>query len=506
MSTTTTIPSDAPPTPAVRRRRVIGLAAGVLLGAVVYLVLPGDLDGSARVVAATAALMAVWWMTEAIPLAATALLPMVVFPFLEDFAAEGEEAGAAIGMQAAVAPYANPIIWLFMGGFVIGLGMQRWGLHRRFALNIVSRVGTNPVMLVGGFMLATGLVSMWVSNTATAIMMFPVGLAVLTLVNTQNPDKNLATALLLGIAYAASIGSVSTLIGTPPNTLLRGFLQEEYGITIGFAEWMLVGVPLAAVFLVVAWFVLTRVAFPPVSRNIDEARRLLQDEVSGLGRMSRGEWTVTGVFAAAATAWIVFGALGQSASFVASNAWIGTYDDAMVAVAAALALFLVPATRDGQRTLDWSAMKELPWGILLLFGGGLALSAQFGQTGLSAWIGEQVAGMAGIPVWVVVLAVVALVIFLTELTSNTATTATFLPVMAGVAGGLGIEPLMLLVPTALAATMAFMLPVATPPNAIVFGSGQVTIGQMVRGGVLLNVAGIVLIMATMYTLVITILV
>jgi sodium-dependent dicarboxylate transporter 2/3/5 len=269
---------------------------------------------------------------------------------------------------------------------------------------------------------------------------------------------------------------------------------------------MLVGVPLAAVFLVAAWFVLTRIVFRPASRDIGEERQLLRDEVTGLGRMSRGEWTVAAVFAAAAVSWIVFGALGQSDSFVAANPWIDTYDDAMVAIAAALALFLIPATRDGQRTLDWSAMKELPWGILLLFGGGLALSAQFGQTGLSAWIGQQVQGLAGIPVWVIVLAVIVLVIFLTELTSNTATTATFLPVMAGVAGGLAIEPLLLLVPTALAATMAFMLPVATPPNAIVFGSGQITIGQMVRGGVVLNVVGIVLIMATVYTLVITILV
>lgn len=497
MSTTVTIPSEAPPTPAARRRRVLGLAGGVLLGVVVYLLLPGDLNASARVVAATAALMAVWWMTEAIPLAATALIPMVAFPFLEDL--EGGE-GLPIGMSAAVAPYANPIIWLFMGGFVIGLGMQRWNLHRRFALNIVSRVGVSPVTLVGGFMLATALVSMWVSNTATAVMMFPVGLAVLSLVNSRQPDRNLATALLLGIAYAASIGSVSTLIGTPPNTLLRGFLQEEYGISIGFAEWMLVGLPLAAVFLVVAWLVLTRIAFPPSSTEIGESRALLKEEVAGLGRMSRGEWTVAAVFTAAAVAWIVFGALGQSEAFVAANPWIDTYDDAMVAVAAALALFLIPATRDGQRTLDWSAMKELPWGILLLFGGGLALSAQFSQTGLSEWIGLQVEGMAGIPTWLVVLAVTVLVIFLTELTSNTATTATFLPVMAGVAGGLGIEPLMVLVPTALAATMAFMLPVATPPNAIVFGSGQITIGQMVRGGVLLNVIGIVLIMVTMYTL------
>ncbi|MBE1878677.1 SLC13 family permease [Myceligenerans pegani] len=504
MSTTeVTIPSEAPPTPAVRRRRVVGLAAGVVLGALVYLILPGDLNSSARFVAAVAALMAVWWMTEAIPLAATALIPMVAFPFLEDFTSEE---GGAIGMAAVVTPYANPIIWLFMGGFVLGLAMQRWNLHRRFALSIVSRVGTNPVALVGGFMLATALVSMWVSNTATAIMMFPVGLAVLALVNSREPDKNLATALLLGIAYAASIGSVSTLIGTPPNTLLRGFVQEEYGISIGFAEWMLVGVPLAAVFLVVAWLVLTRVAFRPGTEGIGEARQMLRDEVAAMGRLSRGEWTVAAVFAAAATAWIVFGALGQSDSFVAANPWIDTYDDAMVAIAAALALFLIPATRDGQRTLDWSAMKELPWGILLLFGGGLALSAQFGQTGLSTWIGEQVAGLAGVPVWVVVLAVIVVVIFLTELTSNTATTATFLPVMAGVAGGLGIEPLMLLVPTALAATMAFMLPVATPPNAIVFGSGQITIGQMVKGGVLLNVAGIVLIMATVYALVITILV
>jgi sodium-dependent dicarboxylate transporter 2/3/5 len=423
MSTTTavTIPSEAPPTPTTRRRRVIGLAAGVVLGALVYLILPDDLNESARFVAGVAALMAVWWMTEAIPLAATALIPMIAFPFLEDFSAEE---GGAVGMAAAVTPYANPIIWLFMGGFVLGLAMQRWNLHRRFALSIVSRVGVNPVALVGGFMIATALVSMWVSNTATTIMMFPVGLAVLALVNSREPDKNLTTALLLGIAYAASIGSVSTLIGTPPNTLLRGFVQTEYGISIGFAEWMLVGLPLAAVFLVVAWFVLTRIAFRPRAGGIGEARQMLKDEVAAMGRLSRGEWTVAAVFAAAATGWIVFGALGQSESFVAANPWIDTYDDAMVAVAAALALFLIPATRDGQRTLDWVAMKELPWGILLLFGGGLALSAQFGQTGLSAWIGERVADT----LQATGLAPDLLVLELTEgvLAHNTAATATTL--------------------------------------------------------------------------------
>ncbi|WP_199033903.1 SLC13 family permease [Glycomyces salinus] len=498
MTTTTSIPSEAPPTAGLRLRRRIGLAAGPVLGLIVYLaLLSSELSASARFVAAVAVLMAVWWMTEALPLAVTALIPMVAFPFVV-----GADTGEPIGMATAVAPYANPIIWLFMGGFVIGLAMQRWNLHRRFALGVVSRVGTNPVMLIAGFMIATAFISMWVSNTATTVMMYPVGLAVLSLLGDgENRDRNFSTALLLGIAYAASIGSVATLIGTPPNALLKGFAEQEYGIVIGFAEWMVVGIPLAVVFLVLAWLVLTRVVFPPRIREIAGSRELIRGQLSELGRMSRPEWTVAAVFFLAAASWIGFGLLGQNETFVENNTWFGSYNDAMVAMAAAIALFLIPVKSDGTRVLDWVAMKELPWGILLLFGGGLALSAQVSGTGLSVWIGEQVSALEGIPTWVVVLVVAASVLLLTELTSNTATTNTFLPVMAGVAAGLGIAPLTLLIPTALAATMAFMLPVATPPNAIVFGSGQIRIGQMVRGGALLNVISLVLIMAAMYTVV-----
>jgi solute carrier family 13 (sodium-dependent dicarboxylate transporter), member 2/3/5 len=496
----TTTALTSAPEQSERRRRLIGLLAGVLAGAAVFLLLPAELTPSARFVAGTAVLMAIWWMTEALPLPATALIPLVAFPFLTDAASDDPD--ARIGIATAAAPYANPIIFLFMGGFAIGLAMQRWNLHRRFALNVVSRAGTNPVMIIGGFMLATAFISMWVSNTATAIMMLPVGVAVLALVSKNgDTDKNFATALMLGIAYAASIGSVGTLIGTPPNALLKGFLEQNYGISIGFAQWMAVGVPIAVVFLVIAWLVLTKLVFRPGISEVSGGRELIGGELRRMGGISRPELTVAVVFIGAALSWVVVGVFGQNEDFVAANPWFAYIDDAGIAVTAAIVLFLVPVSADGTRALDWDTMRDLPWGILLLFGGGLALSAQFTQTGLSPWIGERVEFLSGLPVWVIVLIVITLVIVLTELTSNTATTNAFLPVMAGVAMGLDIELLMLLVPTALVASMAFMLPVATPPNAIVFGSGRVRIADMVRGGVLLNVVGIVLAMVATYTLV-----
>ncbi|MFP3992358.1 SLC13 family permease [Streptomyces sp. E11-3] len=473
---------------AVVPRQWIGLGAGVVLALLVRLVLSDSLSTDGKNVAAVATLMAVWWMTEAVPLPVTALMPLVLMPVL----------GIAPIADIA-APYANPIIFLFMGGFIIALAMQRWNLHTRFALSTVLLVGTSPVRMIGGFMLATALLSMWISNTATAVMMLPIGIAVLGLVaqlRDGRQDANFATALLLGIAYAASIGSLGTVIGTPPNAFLQGYLKAEHGIDITFFEWMLFGVPLAAVFLVIAWLVLTRLVFRPGITEIEGGRELIEQRRRELGPMGRGQWTVLAVFATTAVLWVLVGVLSPYVTWVDDHA-----SDAGVAMLAALALFTLPVTADGgRRVLEWEDTRDVPWGILLLFGGGLALSRQFGESGLGTWIGDQVGGLDTLPVLVLVIVIVAVILLLTELTSNTATTATFVPVMAAVAVGLDQDVLLFALPVALAATCAFMLPVATPPNAVVFSSRQVTVGQMIRGGIWLNAIGVVLVTAAVYSL------
>ncbi|GAB3718092.1 SLC13 family permease [Nocardiopsis oceani] len=490
-------------TAGMTRGRVVGLVLGPLLGLLVYLLMPemhmpvgedgGEpvLSANGSVVAAITAWVAIWWATEAIPIPVTSLLPLVLFPLMVE-GAEVEDVASA---------YGSDTIFLFMGGFMLALAMQKWNLHTRIALTIVSKVGSNTVGLIGGFMIATGFISMWVSNTATAVMMLPVGLSVIALIaqfRGGRTDANFATALMLGIAYAASIGSVATLIGTPPNVLMVGYLADTHDIQIGFGQWMMAGVPLAGVFMLIAWFVLTRI-FPPKVKKIEGAQELIREELGKLGAMSRGEKLVLAIFSFAALSWIFVPMLADVDAVANVAPWLGDVTDAGIAMTVAVLLFLIPVDK---RTplMDWDTAVKLPWGILLLFGGGLAISAQFTDSGLSEWVGNQVAFLSGVPVWVLIAAVAVLVLLLTELTSNTATAATFLPIMGGVAVGMDIDVLALVVPVALAATMAFMLPVATPPNAIAFGSGYVKIGEMIKGGLWLNLVALLLILGTMYGL------
>lgn len=490
--------------PRTIRIRWTGYAVGILLALLIYVAMPGDVPHEAKVTAAIAALMGVWWMTEAIPIPATALLPLIVFPLL-----------SGVGINAIGASYGNSIIFLFMGGFMLALAMQRWNLHRRIALVTVRAMGTSPSMVVAGFMAATGFLTMWVSNTATAVMMIPIGVSVLMLVAKMSGDmdvdasqldadpeseevkqfvvkSNFGTALMLGIAYAASVGSLATIIGTPPNTLLVGYLAENHDIQIGFAQWMIVGLPLAVVFLVLTWFLLTKVLYKPEISEIPGGRELMTAELKKLGPMSQGEIRVAVVFALAALAWVFVPLIWPSNTPIS---------DAGIAMVVGLVLFTLPAgANKGVRLLNWASAEKLPWGVLLLFGGGLALSGQFTSSGLTEWIGNVTQGVGGLPTVLVVIILTAGIIFLTELTSNTATAATFLPVAGGVAMGIGVDPMLLAIPVALAATCAFMLPVATPPNAIVYGSGYVTIGQMVKAGFWLNIIGIFLITATVMTI------
>ena len=475
-----------------------GLWLGPLLAVGVFVLLP-DTEGAAlgvagRITAALAVWMAVWWLSEALPLAATALLPVVVLPLAE-----------VSTIAKAAAPYANPLIFLFLGGFMIGLAVQRFGLHRRMALHILLAIGTSPRRLIAGFMLASAALSMWISNTATAIMMLPIGVSVLKMLEDGQlgeaaeghaadlaDRESFAPALVLGIAYACSIGGIGTLIGTPPNLILAAFLRSQYGIELSMVQWLGVGLPLVAVMLPLAWLYLTRVAFRIPDRPLPYGRELIRAELGALGPMDRGERVVLTVFALTATAWILRPQIA---------AWTGLdgLSDATIAMVAALVLFVVPVGGSPRRAaMDWNTAKQLPWDILILFGGGLSLAAAITATGVDAFIGSGFAQFAGMAPFLLVLLVTAGVILLTEITSNTAVATTLMPVLAATAAATGTPAGMLLTAAAMAASCAFMLPVATPPNAVVFASGYVNVAQMARVGLWLNLVASIAITTIVY--------
>lgn len=481
---------------------------GLVLGGALFFLLivlpaPAGLGTAAWRVAAVGLLMATWWVTEAIPIPATALLPLALFPLL----------GVA-GIGDAAAPFANPIIYLFLGGFLIARSMEATPLPRRIALFSIRLFGARPRAIVAGVMASCAFLSMWVSNTATALMMLPIGVSLVALMPdegegtgppAERPDverrdtagdrSQFARALMLGIAYACSIGGMGTLIGTPPNAFLAGFMSESYGVTIGFAEWMRIGIPVVLLGLPLCYVWLTRVAFPVHGRELPGGRELLDREARALGAASPAERRIAVVFALTALSWIARPLLVRHVPALSG------LTDAGIAMSAALLLFLLPSGEgSGRRLLDWRKARETPWGVLILFGGGLSLAASVEATGLSRWLGGSVGGLAGWPALLLILAIVAAVILLTELTSNTATAATFLPVLGGLAIGLGRDPLLLAVPAALAASGAFMLPVATPPNAIVYGSHYVQIADMVKAGVGLNVLFALLVTGLSYLL------
>jgi len=498
MSVTNSAPDTIPepPKPDGSRNRVIALLAGAALFCVMLAVPPPEgLSQAGWRVAAVALVMALWWLTEALPVAATALLPIVLLPLL------GIEP-----IKKVTANYANPLIFLFMGGFMLALALQRWNLHRRIALGVLKAFGTRPTMLVAGFMLATAALSMWISNTATTVMMVTIAVSVLALLNDDKvahmdagDEKNFHVALMLGIAYAASIGGVGTLIGTPPNALLAAYMADQHGRAIGFAQWMAFGLPIVAVMLPAAWWLLVRFAYPLQRAAIPGAAGVISGELRALGRMTVPERRVGLVFIGAAALWIFRVPVDKLLPGLSLS-------DAGIAVAAALLLFALPSgvakadARAGQRLMDWETALKLPWGVLILFGGGLALAGAIQASGLAGWIGGALKGGDAWPLILAVGAVAALIVFLTEITSNTATTAVFLPVVAAVAPA-GMDPLLLTATVALSASCAFMMPVATPPNAIVFGTGHVTIPQMARAGLLLNLFIIVLISVAVTTLV-----
>jgi sodium-dependent dicarboxylate transporter 2/3/5 len=495
-------PAEAPPL--VGR---IGLVAGPVLAMTVYFLLPVGEEGlshAGRACGGVAALMAVWWMTEALPLEATALLPLVLLPLT------GVYSGGDALKQAA-ASFADPAIFLFLGGFMIALAIEKWGLHRRMALLTLLAVGTSPSRIVAGFLLATALVSMWISNTATTVMMLPIGLSVVSLLSsrfrtsderdadTQKADAaNLATSILLGIAYAASLGGFVTLVGTPPNIYFAGYMREQQ-LPIDFGRWMLFAAPLSAVYLCLTWWLLTRVLFPVSLPEIEGGRELIRAEYRKLGSVSRGEWIVLCIFAWTASLWMFRGLLLEWDWLTTHLPAIKSVDDSLVAMAGAIALFLIPV--DPARhvfALDWKTAVKLPWGVLLLFGGGLSLAAAMTDSGLARWIGQQVGVLAALPTFLQIVLIVALIVFAGELTSNLAAVVALLPILFEVARGLDVDPQLLCVPAVVAASCGFMLPVATPPNAIAFASGHIKLRQMVRAGILLDLAAVVLIPAFLY--------
>jgi sodium-dependent dicarboxylate transporter 2/3/5 len=467
---------------------------GLLLGPILFLVMllsdkPETLSDQAWMTATLGVLMAVWWATEAVPIAVTALLPLAVFPML----------GIA-SIEDTAAPYANKVIFLFLGGFIVAFAMQRWNLHRRIALSVLQHTGGNGRALVGGFMLSSALISMWVMNTSTTMLLLPIAISIITVIHNtvaSLDDKgrnDFQTALLLGVAYGATIGGMATLVGTVPNALLAAFMLDNYGTSIDFSRWMMVGLPLAALMLPLAWLSLTRWVFKVDFKTSDEGRATLKKMKADLGRISPPEIRVAIVFLLMAFFWMF-------RPLLINIPGLSALDDSQIAMAGAVLLFLIPSGDGKDRLLlRWSYAERLPWSVLILFGGGLTLAAAVSRTGLAEWLGACLHGLSTLPLLALVIIVTTLIVFLTELTSNIGTTATFLPVVGAVALEGGYDPIVLAVPVTLAASCAFMLPVATPPNAIVFGSGMLTVPRMARAGLALNLISIVLVSLIGYKL------
>ncbi len=463
----------------------------IFLGPVVYLVLqlldhPESMPPAAWDVLCVTIWMALWWVTEAVPIAVTALLPIVLFPLT-----------GAVSIGATTAAYGDKFVFLYLGGFLLAIAIEKWELHRRIALSIIKLIGTNLKRIVLGFMVATAFLSMWISNTATSVMMLPIGAAIISQLQDnpateRNERKVFGKALMLAIAYSASIGGIGTLIGTPPNLVLAGIVEKLYGIEITFYQWIKLGLPISILLLAICWKYLTSFAFDLKGMRLPGGRDEIAKFLKDLGPVSRQEKIVLTVFILTALGWITRSFLLQPVfPFI---------DDTIIAITAGIVLFVLPSGKDNGRILVWEDTTRVPWGIIILFGGGMALAKAFGETGLAVWIGEQLTDLENLPLILLVLVLVAAVNFLTEVTSNLATTAMLLPILAPMAIAMNIHPYFLLIAATLAASCAFMLPVATPPNAVVFGSGHLQIKDMVRTGIWMNTISILLITLFIYFL------
>ena len=460
----------------------IGFWVGLILFFGVFLSTPPhSISNEAWYIAAVALLMASWWGTEAIPLPVTALLPLALFPLLQ-----------IMDFKEAAVSYANPNIFLFMGGFILALAIQSSGLHKRIAFNVIASISNSATSLVGAFMGISFFISMWVMNTSTTLMLLPICLAICSNIKESLPNispknsRNFEISLLLGIAYASSIGGMSSLVGTAPNIVFAGFMQENYAIEISFIDWMKIALPIGLIMLISGFLVLTKFIYPANFEINHITKKTINLNLNKLGPMNRDEKKVLVVFLITAFLWVTRTYLKDY------NIFIGL-TDAGIAIIAAISLFIIPSQNKKTDLLIWDETKKLPWGLLILFGGGLSLAKAINSSGLGQWLGEAFILAVNLKPWIMVLLIVTFIIFLTELTSNTATTSTFLPIAASIAIATSISPLSIAIPLVLASSLAFMLPVATPPNAIVYGSGKMTIRDMIKAGFALNIIGIIII-------------
>ena len=467
---------------------------GFVLGPLCFILImlffnPDDLEFQGKAILACASWIAIWWVTEPIPIAATSLLPIIIFPL-----------SGGLDIKTTTAAFGHKYVFLFIGSFILAIAIQKWKLHKRIALNIISKVGVNKSNIILGFMIATAFLSMWISNTATSVMILPVGLAIISQLkddpNTpENENSLFGKALMLAIAYSASIGGMATLIGTPPNMIFAGVIKESYNIEISFFDWFKFGLPLSIFFLFICWFYLTKIAFKFKQKEFSAGKEEIVSQLKGLGKISYEEKTILIVFILTALAWI-------SRSYILVKI-IPNLDDTIIAVISAIVLFILPSKKSTiknklTKIVDWEDAMKLPWGILLLFGAGMALAQGFDSSGLAIWIGNQLTYLSDVPLVILLLILIASVNFLTEVTSNMATTAMLLPILVSLAVVLDLHPYYLLVSATLAASCAFMLPVATPPNTVVFGSGLLKIEDMFKKGLWLNLISIITLTFTIY--------
>lgn len=462
---------------------------GLILGPVLFLIFgflfrPDGMDVQAATALGAILWIATWWVTEAVPIPITSLMPLVLFPLLN-----------IVSIEQMGSAYADDIIFLFMGGFMLALALEKWDLHKRIALSIIVKVGTNSRLIVLGFMLATAFLSMWISNTATTLMMIPIGLALLTQIGksvTGELGERFGKALLMGIAYSASIGGMATIVGTPTNAIFLKAVQENYDVTIAFDQWFIFGLPISIVLLAASWWYLVKVAQPLPARPLPGSRDDLKEQLQALGKLTWEEKWVLSIFGTVALAWI-------SRSYLLKPI-LPQINDTIIVIIGLIPLFIIPAKAKPGKIMDWDTAKKLPWGILLLFGGAFALALAFQESGLGSWLAGRFTLLGDLPVWVILLALVAFTNFITEITQNIATVTLIMPVIITLAPEISVHPFGLMAGTAIAASCAFMLPFATAPNAIVFGTGRLKMTDMIRAGFALNLISIVLITALAYWL------
>ena len=446
-----------------------------------------ELSSEGRAILASTFWIAIWWITEAIPIAATSLLPIILFPLLN-----------GLSLNETTSSYGHRFVFLYLGGFILALSIEKWNLHKRIALSIIKVIGTDVKKIILGFMIATAFLSMWISNTATSVMMLPIGIAIVKQMNvlknkSQNEDLDFGKSLMLSIAYSASIGGVATLIGTPPNLVFAGIIQELYNIEISFLNWLIFGLPISILLLLIAWVYLTQFAFKFSEKKFEEGGNEIDRQLKNLGPISYEEKIVLLIFFLTGFAWI-------TRTFLL-NSYLPNLDDSIIAIISGISLFILKTKNKNGKVesiMDWDDAVKLPWGILLLFGGGLAIAQGFQSSGLADWIAGNMTKLQGLSFFLILISVITSVNFLTEITSNLATTAMLLPILAPMAITLGIHPYILMVGATVASSCAFMLPVATPPNAVVFGSNYLRISDMVKVGVIMNLISIIVIQLMVY--------